>query len=175
MPGIEQVNIKQVKATRESAKKAAKIEEKRDTKMKIKAQKTVLNKDQAPPRMPEYEPQEWKMAPSLLLVEGVCQGASSSLPVEYDRIKRRLLSSQDVAYLLDRNFEGYQIENPRLQLLLTLGFHVLQEVISGAGQVKQKEPETATQSLPQQDPSLAFQDHEPIQPKTQCPPELPPK
>ena len=139
MSNVQQVSIKKIQSDRETAEKSAKIEEKRDTRMKIKMLKKPLNHP-APsgePVQEMYEPKEWKVAPQLLLLEGIARGTPQVLPADYNRLKSRLLHSNDYAYLSEQCMGNYDISSDRLKLLFTVIFHVGQECITAMSEKNQ--------------------------------------
>ena len=173
---IEQIDVRQVKVAREAQQKLQKMEEKKDTKMKIKIQKTrPLNNGGPPPapRQPEFQCSEYKTTPSILLVEGVSRGIPNVLPADTERLRRRLLSSPDIAYLLDRKFGNVDVENDNLKLILTLLFHIGNEVVQTITETlktaevvsnqKPPPPTSSKPSPPKATPSDAFSDHSPIE------------
>ena len=137
---IECCDVKQVKLKRDAADKQAKktqqIEERRDTRFKIKAQKVPLNKNAQSfnPTMVRHECEEFKLMPSLALVEGVSRGVPCVLPANGERLKMRLLKSPDMAYLTEKIFANYDVESDKLKLLLTILAHTANEVICYAGE-----------------------------------------
>ena len=137
---IETCDVKQVKLKRESAAKEAKktqqIEERRDKKFRIRAQKVPLNKNAQSfnSTMEQHNCEEFKLMPSLALVEGVSRGVPCVLPANGERLKMRLLKSPDMAYLTEKIFANYDVENDKLKLLLTILAHTANEVICYAGE-----------------------------------------
>ncbi len=160
---VESVNIKQVKARREAAqeaqKKEQKIEDRRDMKMRIKAMKRPMNKVQGQQceTFDIHQCSEYKAAPALMLVEAVSKGAPIFLPADGDRLKQRLLRSQDIDYLLNKVFMNYTIESDSLKLLLTLGVHTGNEVLTTLTERKQQIeelPASKSSKMPTQSPPL---------------------
>ena len=155
MSNIQTVDVKAVKVKREAAekqeKRAQNIEERRDTRFKVKAQKVQLNKNaqQFNPVAVEHQCSEFKVAPALMLVEAVARGVPAIAPADYERLKRRLLMSPDIQYLTEKIFMDYDVRSDKLKLLLTLITHSANEVLttvteSRKNESKQlQEPETS--------------------------------
>ena len=141
MSNIEKVDVSKVKQNREATQKAQKVAEKieasRDKKFKIRAMKQPLNKHaQFAPPPPAYEPQEYRIAPALALVEGVSRGLPQIAPADYERMKMRLLKSPDIQYLTEKVFMNYTVESDKLKLLLTILTHCANEVLTSATEQK---------------------------------------
>ena len=96
------------------------------------------------------------------------------LPADTERLRKRLLSSPDIAYLLDKKFGNIDVENDNLKLILTLLFHIGNEVVqtitekpqqAAAEVVSNRRPPPPTSSKqppPKVEPSAAFSDQTPI-------------
>ena len=131
---IETVDIKRVKVQREAsaaqAKKTQQVEDRRDTKFRIKAMKTPMNKSAcySTPH-PEYQCSEFRLAPSLMLIESVARMVPQIAPADYQRLKMRLLKSPDIAYLTENCFMNYEVQSDKLKLLLTIITHVANEIL----------------------------------------------
>lgn len=141
---VESVNIKAVKAKREAAelaqKKVQKVEDSRDMKMKIKATKRPMNPNTAScAAVSLYEPCEYKTALPLMLVEAIARGLPQVVPADPDRLKERLLRSQDVNYLLNKTMMNYSIESDKTKLILTLAVHCVNEVVTSITETKKIE------------------------------------
>ena len=142
---VECCDVKKIKVQREAtekqAKKAQQIEERRDTKFKVKAQKVPLNKNAQSfnPVATEHQCQEFKVAPALMLVEAVARGVPAIAPADYDRLKRRLLMSPDIQYLTEKIFMDYDIKSDKLKLLLTLITHSANEVLTTVTESRKNE------------------------------------
>jgi hypothetical protein len=156
MSKIETIDVKKVKVQRESAQAAAKkvqqLEDKKDMKFKVKAIKTPLNKGASGGCHPMelYEPQEYKLAPALMLVEAVARGVPSIAPADYERLKQRLLHSPDFQHLSEKIMMDYTIQNDKLKLLMTILVHSANEIITSA---MEQPKESTLKSAPQQVPN----------------------
>jgi len=150
MSNIESINIKQVKQKREATelaqKKQTKLDDKRDMKFKVKAMKTPMNRGSvsAGEALSVYEPQEYKIAPVLMMVEAVARGVPAIAPANYERMKERLLTSKDFQYLTERMMMDYSVTSDKMKLLLTVLVHSANEVICSSME-RQKEAQPQTQ------------------------------
>ena len=134
MSNIQKIDVSKHKQQRESAeasaKKAQKLEERKDMEFKIKAQKTPLTRGAPSQMIQQYQPSEYRVAPALALIEGVSRGLPHIAPSQYDRMKMRLLNSPDFQYLTDKLFSNYEVESDRIKLLLTILVHCGNEVLT---------------------------------------------
>ena len=159
MSSITKVDVSKHKQQREAAaqatKKAQKLEDRKDLKFKIKAQKVPLTRGaSAPQMMQQYEPSEYRIAPALMMVEGVSRGLPKVAPADYQRMKMRLLNSPDIQYLTEKVFCGYNVESDRIKLILTILTHAANEILTSATEQKKqiKEP-TMSAPIGQTSPS----------------------
>jgi len=134
MPQIEQINVKKVKIAREAAEKAEKVvkklDEKKDIRFKVKAQKVPLNKGAlSESRVVEHRCTEYKVALPLAIVEGVSRGVPMVVSGDYERLKKRLLHSEDIGYLMTQVFSNYELQSDKAKLFATMLVHVGNEVI----------------------------------------------
>ena len=142
MPVITKIDVSQHKAQREASEKkvkfAEKLEEKKDMKFRVKAQKQTFNAGVPSMSPAMYEPTEYKVAPALMLIEAVARGLPQVAPADYDRMKIRLLKSPDIQYLTEQVFMGYTVQSDKLKLLLTILTHCANEILTEATQQQKK-------------------------------------
>ena len=150
MSTITKVDVSKHKQQKELNEKKVKIDEKveqkRDMKFRVKAMKQPMNQSSQPMSAPMYEPTEYKIAPSLMLIEAVARGLPNIAPADYDRMKMRLLRSPDIQHLTEKVFMDYTVESDKLKLILTIMTHCANEVLTEATQ-HHKKKELMSQSM----------------------------
>ena len=131
MSQVQEIDVDNVRQRVEVAKKVAKEAEKVNKKLTVKASKRPMNSgavvsDPSPP--PEdHEISEYKLAVPMLLVEGASKLIPRYINANGDRLRQRLLRSPDLGVLAERAFSTISIENPKLQFLGTMTYHILNE------------------------------------------------
>lgn len=128
---IETVNVDNVRISEKEIQEKQKEEKKKDKSISVKIAKRPLNNPQ-PITSQKYDCTEWKVLPSVALVEGVSRATGKYMKDAelQERLRRRLLESQDVAYLLNQYSQNIEIENDTVKLILTFASHIMAEVLN---------------------------------------------
>ena len=131
---VETINVVKIKKQAEAVQEAQKLNDKKEKSMKVKIMKTRPVNNPANVITHQQQPMddgliEYKATPSIALVEAFSRGMPNFCPANAERLRHRLLASRDLAILMDRVFMNYEVHSDKLKLLMTLGFHLSNEVL----------------------------------------------
>lgn len=133
---IESVNVDNVQHEESLKKTEIKNQDRIKQKMRFKiATKRPMNAGAAPSsamvlKRPEYECTEYKILPQVAFVETIAKMVPKySKNASEESLRRRLMESNDVAYLLNRYTETINIQNDTLKLACTIAVHIAAECI----------------------------------------------
>ena len=130
---VEEIDVDNVRSSREASKKAAKETAKVDKSLRVKAAKRPMpapssSCDRSPSAQQEVT--EYKMAIPLLLIESVSKMAPKLITADGERLRQRLLRSPDIGALATAAFATVDIQSPKLQFLATIAYHITSEWVS---------------------------------------------